>query len=183
MTQDATKVRIDKPQSAGAVYLAPAATTLPTDNSTTLAITYVAVGYLDPAGITETPTRQSTAIYAYGGDQVAVAESQDGLTVEFTMIETNDASLKAYWGSANVATASGITTAKSTAAEFLHQVMVIETVSNSVKSRRVYPDVKVSDRGASVSTDDAARMYPITFAAFPDTNGVKRYEYTGTATT
>lgn len=177
----AGNVRVDKPLAAGAAFLAPQGTALPTDNTTALDVAFKGVGYLDPAGITETPTRQVTPIYAYGGDEVASAESQDSLTVGFTMIETNEVSLGAYWGSSNVSTALGITTATADSSEFEHQVLVIETISNGKRSRRVYPDAKVTERGANVSADGAARAYPVTFTCYPDASGKKRYEYEGTA--
>ena len=177
MTQDATKVRVDKPVSAGAAYLAPAATALPVDNTTALAAGFLCVGYLDPGGIIETPTRQSTAIWAYGGDQVASAANQDGLTVEFTMLETNTASLGVFWGVANVTTLTGTATVKATSADFLHGVLVLDTVSNGNKSRRIYPDAQITARGPIVTVDNAARMYKVTFSVYPDSTGVKRYEY------
>lgn len=177
MPQDATKVRIEKPTTAaGAVFLAPAGTALPTDATTALNVAFKGVGYVQPDGITETPTRQSSPVYAFGGDQVASAETQDGWTIEFIMIESNAASLAAYFGAANV-TAGPPMVIKATAAALEHQVLVLETISGGVKSRRVYPDTQATGRGAIVSKDDAPRAYPITFSAYPDATGCKRYEY------
>ena len=62
----ATNVSVGKPKVAGAIYVAPAGTALPTDASTNLAETFVSLGYISDAGVVNSENSETTSIKAWG---------------------------------------------------------------------------------------------------------------------
>lgn len=95
-------VSLGKPKKTGCLYYAPAGTDLPTDATTALPATYTCVGYLSEDGVTNAADTDTTDINEMGGIKVLSEISGYGETWQFNMIETNEASLKLRFGTANV---------------------------------------------------------------------------------
>lgn len=171
MTQTAANVRVDKPLSTGAVSVAPKGSTLPTDATTALDTSFKNVGYLDPAGITRTPSRTVNKLYAYGGDMVGVTQSEDAWDVAFTMIEDNDVANGVVFGTSNVTGTTGALTITVKNEEFKECVLVVETKAGDVTTREVWESAILTERGAIVSVDNNFRVYPVTFTALAGANG------------
>ena len=83
----ATNVSVGKPKVAGAIYVAPAGTALPTDASTTLAETFVSLGYISDAGVVNGENNETTSVKAWGGDTVLSALTGREDTWKMTFIE------------------------------------------------------------------------------------------------
>jgi hypothetical protein len=165
-TLDSTKVEV---ASTGAVYLAPLGTTLPTDSSTALAAAYTNVGYLSEDGITESPDEDTNEIQAWqNGDVVRTVQTSHSISYSFTMIETNEYSLKAYYGNY---TAGGW---KINGAQLPRQVLVIETIDAGKLRRRVAQVAQVTERGDVELTNSEATGYEVTFTCYPGTDGVTK---------
>jgi hypothetical protein len=168
-TLDASKVEV---AVTGAVYLAPLGTTLPTDSAAELDGDFQNVGYLSEDGITETPEEDTTEIQAWqNGDVVRRVLTSHEIQYGFTMIETNEVSLKAYYG--NYAGGD----VKVTGDQLPRQCMVIETIDDGKLRRRVVPVAQVTERGEVNLTNDDATGYEVTVTGYPDSDGVKVHIY------
>ena len=95
-------VSLGKPKKTGCLYYAPAGTALPADATTALTTAYTCVGYLSEDGVTNATDTDTTDINEMGGIKVLSEISGYGETWQFNMIETNEASLKLRFGTANV---------------------------------------------------------------------------------
>lgn len=171
MALDAEKVEV---AVTGAVYLAPAGTELPSSSTDSLPNSYQAVGYLSTDGITETPTADTQQIQAWqNGDVVRTVQTSHSVAYGFTMIETNDVSLDAYYG--EVTGQGG--TREVTGRPSERQVLVIETVDTERGEvrRRVAPVAQITERQPVTLTNSAETGYGVTMTCFPDSDGVKVY--------
>lgn len=169
-----------KPKTGGAVYVAAAGSTLPTDATTALDAAFKALGYCSDDGMKNNNSRTSTEIKAWGGD--VVLNPQTGKTDEFTftLIDcTNDEVLKAVFGSSNITGALGTgLTIKVNADELPEQCWAVETVlADGTLKRFSIPKGKITNVGEVTYKDDEAIGYEVTLAAHPDSSGNTHYEY------
>lgn len=173
MANTVANVAVGKPATGGAIFKAPAGTSLPTDATTSLSGAYVCLGYISEDGVTNNNSPESDTIKAWGGDTVLTLQTEKPDTFAFTMIESQNVDvLKAVYGDANVSgtLGSGITVrANSTEAEA--GVWVIETILGTTLSRTVIPNGKVSEIGEITFKDDTAVGYNITVTALPGSDG------------
>jgi hypothetical protein len=166
---DASKVEV---AVTGAVYFAPLGTTLPTDSSTALDEAFKPVGYLSEDGITETPEEDTTEIQAWqNGDVVRRVMTSHEIQYQFGMIESNEVSLKAYYGNYDNGNI------KITGEQLPRQCMVIETIDQDKVRRRVVPVAQVTERGEVNLVNDDAAAYDVTITGYPDSEGTKVYIY------
>jgi len=167
MSLDASKVEV---AVTGAVYLAPLGTTGPTDSEIALNAAFKAVGYISEDGITETPEEDTTEIRAWqNGDIVRRVLSSHEIQYQFTMIETNEVTLEAYYG--NYDAGDVVVTGE----QLPRQALVIETIDDGKIRRRFAPVAQVVERGEVQLTNDEATGFEVTFTCYPDTNGGKVY--------
>lgn len=109
---DAANVSTAKPKVGGAIYSAPLETVLPVNAITELGPTFVGLGYISEDGLVNNNTPSSENIKAWGGETVAVVETEKEDTFTYKLIEaTNPDVLKEVYGKDNVsgALATGIT--------------------------------------------------------------------------
>lgn len=184
-TNNASNVSFGKPNASGAVYIAPAGTTLPSDGTTALASAYVAMGYISEDGYVQSVETDTETVKAWGGDTVLTAQSSYSETHTVNFIETNVNTLKTIYGSANVTEAGNTITVHSTGAELAECVLVIEIALTGGRVRRiVVPRAKLVDRSGDITFSDTdAIAYPAKFAASPNTNGDYHVEYIATVAT
>lgn len=176
----ATNVSTGKPKVGGAIYVAPAGSTLPTDATTALDAAFVSLGYVSEDGLTNDNSPESDDIKAWGGDTVLTVQTSKDDSFAFTLIESLDINvLKTVYGSSNVSgtLATGITiTANST--ELTEQCFVIEmAMRNAGVKRIVIPSGKVAEIGTITYKDDEAVGYETTLKCMPDSSGNTHYEY------
>ena len=184
MANTASNVSFGKPKATGAVFIAPAGTTLPTDGTTALADTYTSMGYISEDGYVQSISTDTEEVKAWGGDTVLTAQSSYSETHTVNFIETNVNTLKAIYGSANVTESGSTITVKSTGAELSECVVVIELALTGGRIKRVViPRAKIADRSGDITYDDTtAIQYPAQFSASPDANGNYHIEYIATTT-
>lgn len=177
---DAANVSTAKPKVGGAIYSAPLGTVLPEDATTELAAAFLGLGYISEDGMTNSNTPSTENIKAWGGETVAVVETEKEDTFSYTLIEsTNVNVLKEVYGKSNVTgdlDAGIVIKANSTPLE--EHVLVIDMVlKGGVLKRVVIPRGKVSEVGEISYTDGDAIGYETTVTAISDTEGNTHYEY------
>lgn len=174
-----SNVSAGKPKVAGAIFMAPIGTTLPTDSTTSLASAFVELGYASDAGVVNSESRETETIKAWGGDTVLKPFTGKEDTFNFTLIEAlNVDALKLVYGESNVSgsLANGITI-KSAAEDLEYHSFVIEMVLNGAVKRIVIPSAKVTEVGDITYADGTAIGYDTTLSCVPDSTGGTHYEY------
>lgn len=161
----------------GAVYAAPAATAVPTSTAAALNAAFVDVGYLSEDGVTTSIATDSNDIIAWqNGTLVRRVQTSHDFTLQFTMIETNGASLLLYFGNYTVGGA-GSGSVQITGAAAPRGAYVLHVVDGTDLIRVVIPDGQVTDRGEVTYLNGDAVGYDTTITAYPDASGVKAYLY------
>jgi hypothetical protein len=159
----------------GGAYTAPDGTTLPTDPSTALDGAFVDVGYISEDGVTQSIGADVTDITAWqNADVVRKIQTSHDLTYQFTMIETSEVTLEAYYGNYTTGTV------EITGAQLPHGPWVLSVIDGDAEIRIVIPDGQVTERGDIVYQNGDAVGYPITISCFPDDDEVKAYMYLDT---
>lgn len=180
-------VSVGKPKIGGAIFRAPATvTTKPTTATAQLIADYVNIGYISTDGVVNANTKTSTPIKAWGGDTVAIPQTDHSDQFRMTAIESlNPDTLKMAHGDANVSgtLATGITVNINGKEDGSHVYVIDQELKGNVKKRIVIPDGYVSEVGEVTYKDDTAISYPITITALPDSSENTHYEYIVKVTT
>lgn len=179
-------VSLGRPKKTGCLYYAPADTALPADATTALPAAYTCVGYLSEDGVTNATDTDTTDINEMGGIKVLSEISGYGETWQFNMIETNEASLKLRFGTANVTgTADKLTVYHAIpSGESLVLVFEIAMTGNRVK-RIVVADGTITEFDDTTYSAGDAIGYGVTMSANPSDliNGSTSVEYIAKVTT
>ena len=177
-TNDVSNVSVGKPGVGGAVFVAPLATTLPTNAVAALPSAFQNVGYCSEDGLTNSVSTESSSIKAWGGDEVLNIQTSRSETFAFAMIETNTVALKQIYGEDNVATNQDAISILHNSRLKTSQIWVFEILlSNDRVKRIVVPSGKITSVDDVVYKDGEAIKYGVTISALPDSDGNTAYEY------
>lgn len=176
---DASKVSFGKPKVGGAVFVAPAGTTLPTSATTALNVAFKGLGYVSEDGLVNSVEVDTENINAWGGDLVLVGQTTFMETFMVNLIETNAEALKVYYGEDNVTVVGDAITINQNSAMLPNVCVVFELVLTGGRIKRiVVPNAQIVDRSGEITyVDGEAIAYPALFQAYPDTNGNSHVEY------
>lgn len=176
-----------RPKATGGILSGPIGTAKPTgaDPFVALNAAMIALGYISEEGVSETIGRDTERIKAWGGDSVAVLQTEHSVTYEYTMIEALSLAVnREVFGEPNVtetaATASkGRILAVQLKADTLpHRARCIEIADGAKRVRIWLPDSQITETGDVTYADNSLIAYPVTVEAFADETGVKAYKWT-----
>lgn len=176
-------VTTGKPKVAGAVFVAPTGTALPSDAVTALNSAFHELGYVSEDGVTNNNSPETEPVKAWGGDTVLMLQTKKTDEWTLTLIEAlNTDVLKTVYGDSNVTTGTGTIKVDATSAQLTDKSYVIEmSMKGGVLKRVVIPTGSISELGEIVYKDDEAVGYEITITALPNASGVTHSEYIKTA--
>lgn len=180
MANNVANVTAGKPAVAGAVFFGATSATLPTDSTTTLGTGFSHVGYISDAGVVKAQAIESTAIKAWGGDNVLDADGGKTVTFKFTMIEsTNVNALKVTHGDANVTgdLSNGITATTDNSPMEERAWVIDRVLRGGGTARTVIPRAKVTALDDESYVDNNAVGLGVTLTCYPDASGKVIYEY------
>ena len=161
----------------GAVYVAPAGTTLPTDATTALPVAHEDVGYIHEDGVTETQDTDTNDIMAWqNGATVRKVQTSHDLMYAFTMLETSEVTLREYYGNFTDG-GVGDDSVVIDGAELPNRVWVLSVLDGDHVLRVVIPDGQVTERGDITYANGEAVGREVTITCYPDVSGNKAYIY------
>lgn len=183
MSGTANNVTTGKPNNAGAVFMAPVGTAIPTDAVTALANTYIDLGFVSEDGVTEGVSISTTNIKEWGGGIVLVTQDEKTATLKFKLIEYLNVNVQKFVnGDDNVEGASlssGIHI-KVNDKEAGERVIVINQIMrNDTPFRLVIPRAKITEVGEVTYKSNEAVAYDVTVTAIKDANGDYEHKYAG----
>lgn len=186
MALDKSKVLVGTPDqnTTGAIAKAPIGTALPTDAVTALNSAFVAGGYVSEDGLKLTPSISTSDIRDWSGSLVRrIIQTFDG-TLSWSMLQTDEDSLKAAFGDANVTVTAATSghgkqlsvSLNATLPERSAWAFSMKDGENRI--RVVVPDGQITTVGEVGFTSGGAIMWPVTLSCYPDASGNCIYIYT-----
>lgn len=177
----ATNVTAGKPKIGGAIFRAPLGTLLPTSAESVLdESVWKSIGYCSDDGVTNSNTRESDDVKAWGGDTVLTIQTEKKDTIQMTWIETmNVETLKAVHGDANVSgdLSTGIVISVNSKELTAGAYVIDMALRDDAIKRIVIPNAKISAVDDVVYSDEDVVGYPVTLTCMPDNNSNTHYEY------
>lgn len=180
MANTVTNVSTGKPKIAGAMYVAPVGTTLPTDAVTALDAAFAPLGYVSEDGLTNDNTPEAQNIRAWGGDVVLTPVTSRDDIFNYTLIEcTNVDVLKHVYGDDNVTgtLSTGIAISVNNKQMANHALVIDMILRDDAVKRIVIPAGAVTGVGTITYKDDTAIGYQTTLTCQADAAGNTHYEY------
>lgn len=183
MAVDADNVSFGKPKATGAVYVAPAGTTVPTTAWESLDAAFKNMGYVSEDGLVNSVEADTENVNAWGGDLVLVGQTTFTEMFTVNLLETQAEALKVYYGEDNVVEeGDGSLTVTQTSEMLPNVVVVFDLVMTGGRIKRiVIANAQIADRSGEITYVDGEPItYPAQFVAYPDANGQTHVEYIAT---
>lgn len=162
--------------ATGELFCAPVGTTVPTDAESVLDAAFKSLGFCSEEGMKENATRSSEKTKEWGGKVVMNNQNEYEEKYNITFIEADNIEVKkAVYGDDNVDENGHVTTDGS---DLPNKVYVINLVGRGGSKRRmVIPNGQITEVGEVSYVKNKPVSYPVTIAAYPDTNGKCSYRY------
>lgn len=184
MAENSQNVFVAAPKAGGAVWSAPAGTTLPTDAATALDQAFHSLGFISEDGIVNAEETDTEDIKAYGGKVVKTVQTSRKETYGFTPIETNQHTLAERYGEDNVTLGTdGNIAVLHNASARPARVYVFETILSENKVQRdVVPLGRITEVGERTYKDGEAIAGELTLSCEEDESGNTAYTYIAAVT-
>lgn len=169
-----------KPAVAGAIFVAPKGSTLPTTADGALDVAFKALGYVSEDGVVNANSPTVETIKAWGGDTVLTTTSEKPDTFQYTLLEVlNLEVLKYVYGDSNVSGTlqTGISINANNKVQAEYAIVIDMIMRGGVLHRIVIPDAAITEVGEITYKDDETVGYDTTVACMPDENANTHYEY------
>lgn len=169
--------------TTGAISSAKNPSALPTEVTGPFAPEFVSTGYVNEDGLTLKTERSTEAIKEWGGSIVRQILSEFNGTLAWSHLETNEESLRNYFGDENVtvteATASQgkRITALLKAAEMPRKAWFFRMKDGENRVLIVIPDGQITETGEVSFVKSGAIEWPVTLTTYPDASGNNAYFY------
>lgn len=162
MALDSDNVRV---AVTGAVYVAPTGTTAPTASGSALDAAFIDLGYVSADGISEAIDKSTSQVRAWqDGSLVREIVSDGTYSLEMTFIETNEAVLELYYGSAITSGELGV----NPRATGGRQSFVVDVIDGTAVERIYIPAGEITSVGERTLASGEAIGYNVTITAYAD---------------
>lgn len=153
---------------SGAVAYAPMGSTAPTDADTPMTTPYVDIGYISSDGVVEARDRSTSNIVAWqNADVVRSVVTEASITVAFTGIETNKATLELFYGSALNTVDGSIKIIPG--ATGVRRSVVVDYIDGTKYVRLWLPQAELQEVGETTLTSGGDPVgYEMTLRGYPD---------------
>ncbi len=177
-------VSTGKPRSGGAVWVAPAGTTMPTDAVSELGPAWVNVGFISEDGVVFSRSEDSNSFRDWEGTEVESEQSNFSETMKMKFIETNEQTMKIVWGDDNVKVdeQSNLAVIHKGCVEEERAVVIDTRMKKRRQRRHCVPRAKLSSVGDVTYNRSNLVGYEVTFKNLQDDEGAASREYTGVRT-
>lgn len=169
---------------SGGVRWAPLGTALPTDATTPLGDDFVSLGRVRDTGIKRTEDRSNSKIYDWGGNTIAILQTQFGIMIQFELLQVMNADVqRAAHGDDNVdvtpadATSGQEISAKINSALLDTGVWVFDSFYQKMSGRLVLPYARPTKVAGPNWTHKEIAAFDLTIESMPDNDNNHAYEY------
>lgn len=184
MASTAENVYAAMPAASGALRTAPLGTAAPTDATTALPAAWVDLGYIGEDGFTESHQRDTTKKKAFGGSTVKILQTEFGITVTFTFLESLNADvLKSIFGEENVTITPATSSegakivVKKNKKVLPHKSWCVDTIDGDATRRNYIPDGQLSMSGDVVQVHTDTIEYSVSIETFENADGDNVIEF------
>jgi hypothetical protein len=166
-------IQVGAPVTAtGGVSFAPTDTTLPTDATTSLDLSFIKGGFIGEDGVTRTTDASDENIIAWGGDAVKVVRTEHSISYTFAFLESANADvLRLIHGDENVTVTAAGVEVKQTKKMAPRRTFVLDMMDGDSRIREVIPNGQIASSGDVTFVHSDVVRYEVTITAFPATVG------------
>lgn len=170
--------------TSGAISSAPLGTELPDSPLTEPAAAFKSSGYVSEAGLTLTPERSTASIKDWSGAVIRQILEEFNGTLAWEHLETNEESLRNYFGDDNVKlvlptlTSGTQITAALGAHEMPRKSWLFRIKDGKKRVLIKVPIGQITDQGEVAFTKTGAILWPVTLSTYPDERGNNLYVIT-----
>lgn len=184
---EVAEIAAPSPRVSGGVRWAPLGTPLPEDSTTLLEDVdpgYITLGRVKDEGIKRTEDRSNTKVYDWGGNTIAILQTQFGIMIQFNLLQLMNADVqRAAHGQDNVEVDPATATAGTEISVKINNrlldtgVWVFESYYQKMKGRLVLPYARPTKVDGPTWSHKEIASYAITLESMPDNDNQHAYEF------
>lgn len=184
---EVAEIAAPSPRVSGGVRWAPLGTPLPEDSTTLLEDVdpaYITLGRVKDDGIKRTEDRSNTKVYDWGGNTIAILQTQFGIMVQFNLLQLMNADVqRVAHGIDNVDVDPATATAGTEISIKINNrlldtgVWVFESYYQRMKGRLVLPYARPTKVDGPTWSHKEIASYAVTLESMPDNENQHAYEY------